>query len=402
MRVPLIIFVCLCSAATAPVLHAQAGETSMFGSLQVVFFQQESRALLGGPVTMGSNEITEARSSFAVQQLDLFLQKPIDECFNAFIDIEYKLNYASDHRWGSLSLQEAWLNFAPSDLFNVKAGLLYPAFNNLNEIKNRLALLPYVLRPGVYERLLSSVYMSEDYLPERAYLQFHGAIPHGDVFWDYALYVGNSEGAYISRIGEDGQPENDLNSSFEFLTGVDPTEFNMKLFGGRIGLRARDEQFKAGLSITHDYDNFRDTTRMPSIYNGPRTPLAGDAARVRLGVDVSGKIGPVHFESEVIKVLYDYQPAVEMDVELDHLFYYSMLGYAVDDRLFLYGSYEGGTDTFDSEAVHYTVGGGAAYSFSDVITAKAQYMVFHQRIQHLGHEDKMTLRFLFLGFSIVL
>lgn len=381
---------------------SQSGETSLFGSLQTVFFNQKSHMTFGRLQPWGGTEYREERSTFAVQQFDIFLQKPIGESFNVFVDLEYQLNYASDRRWGSLSLQEAWLNYTPMDEINLKVGMLYPAFNNLNEIKNRLALLPYIFRPGPYERLLQDVFLSESYLPEHAFVQLHGAIPHGDIFWDYALYVGNAEASYISRRGSDGQPVNDLNKSFEFLSGVDPTEFNMKLFGGRLGIRARGESFKAGISLTHDYDNMRDTTRYPHIYEGIRTPLVGDAPRVRIGADWSGSVGDVRFESELIRVLYDHDPADRLDVDLDQFFYYGMIGYGFTDRLFLYGSFQAGKDVFGSESRNETVTAGAAYRISPDVTGKAQYILYRNEVDHDGHTDKLSIRFVFLGFSIVL
>ncbi|MDT8323434.1 MAG: hypothetical protein RRA94_04920 [Bacteroidota bacterium] len=381
---------------------AQSSETSLFGSLQTVFFNQKSHMTFGRLQPWGGTDIREERSSFAVQQFDIFLQKPIGTSFSVFVDLEYQLNYSSEQQWGSLSLQEAWLNYAPLDEINLKVGMLYPAFNNLNEIKNRLALLPYIFRPGPYERLLSDVFMSENYLPEHAFVQLHGAIPHGDVFWDYAVFVGNAEASYISHRGSDGQPENDLNRNFEFLTGVDPTEFNMKLFGGRLGIRAREESFKAGLSLTHDYDNMRDTTQFPVIYEGMRTPLAGDAPRIRIGADCSGSIGKVRFEAEFIRVVYDHAPATRLDVDLDQVFYYGMLGYGFTDRLLLYASYQGGKDVFGVEARNETVTAGAAYSISSDITGKAQYILYRNETEHGSHVDKLSIRFVFLGFSIVL
>jgi len=395
----IIAFLFLCTSAQ---LRAQSDETSLFGSLQLIFFNQKSHMMFT-QVPPGENpQLNEERSSFAIQQMDLFLQKHIGEDFTAFVDLEYQLNYSSEHRWGSFSIQEAWLHYALSDEFGFKIGMLYPAFNNLNEIKNRLALLPYIFRPGIYERLLSRLFLSEDYLPERAFVQLHGGIPLGEVFFDYAVYTGNAEGSYISHPDENGAPVNDHNSNFEFITGVDPTEFNLKLFGGRIGIRARDEQFKAGVSLTHDYDNLRDTTRYPQIYEGPRAPLRGDARRMRLGGDVSGRVGPVRFEAEAIKVFYDYDAAERIGVDLDLDFFYAMAGYSFTDALFVYGSYEGGSAVFGERWTHRTVTGGAAYQINDFVTAKAQYIVYKQFLDESLHIDEATIRFVFLGLSLVL
>ncbi|MBN1447801.1 MAG: hypothetical protein JXA28_07705 [Bacteroidetes bacterium] len=383
-------------------LKAQENETSLFGSLQLILFNQKSHLTFGGGTLPGGGQLTEERSSFAIQQMDLFLQKHIGEDFTAFFDLEFQLNYSSEQQWGAFSIQEAWLHYAMSDAVGFKIGMLYPAFNNLNEIKNRLALLPYIFRPGVYERLLSDLFLSEDYIPERAYVQIQGGVPYKSFFFDYAVYAGNAEGSYISTPGPDGNPRNDLNSGFEFLTGVDPTEFNLKLFGGRAGIRARDEQFKAGISFTHDYDNLRDTTSYPLIYDGIRGPLRGDARRMRIGGDVSGRIGPVRFEVEGISVLYDHPPAEERGIELSMDFAYAMVGYAFGDALFVYGSYEGGTAVFGQRWTHQTVTAGAAYQISPAATVKAQYILYRQFLDEALHQDESSLRFVFLGLSLVL
>ena len=396
------IFLAAALFCAASQLSAQTEETSLFGSLQLIFFNQKSHLMLNQAPPGGDIQLNEERSSFAIQQMDLFLQKQIGQDFTAFVDLEYQLNYSSEHRWGSFSIQEAWLHYAVSDQFGFKIGMLYPAFNNLNEIKNRLALLPYIFRPGVYERLLSRIFLSEDYLPERAFVQLHGGIPLGDVFFDYAVYTGNAEGSYISHADENDAPVNDHNSRFEFMTGVDPTEFDLKLFGGRIGIRARDEQFKAGVSFTHDYDNLRDTTRYPQIYQGPRAPLRGDARRMRLGGDVSGRVGPVRFEAEAIKVFYDYDAAERAGVDLDLDFFYAMAGYSFTDALFVYGSYEGGAAVFGKRWTHRTVTAGAAYQFNAFVTAKAQYIIYKQFLDEALQTDEATLRFVFLGLSLVL
>ena len=387
---------------TTSQLQAQTEETSLFGSLQLIFFNQKSHLMLNKAPQGGDIQLNEERSSFAIQQMDLFLQKQIGHDFTAFVDLEYQLNYSSEHRWGSFSIQEAWLHYAASDQFGFKIGMLYPAFNNLNEIKNRLALLPYIFRPGVYERLLSRIFLSEDYLPERAFVQLHGGIPLGAVFFDYAVYTGNAEGSYISRPDENGTPVNDHNSRFEFITGVDPTEFDLKLFGGRIGIRARDEQFKLGISFTHDYDNLRDTTRYPQIYQRPRAPLRGDARRMRLGGDVSGRVGPMRFEAEAIQVFYDYDAAQRAGVDLGLDFFYAMAGYSFTDVLFVYGSYEGGAAVFGKRWTHRTVTAGAAYQLNPSVTAKAQYIIYNQFLDEALQTDEATLRFVFLGLSLVL
>lgn len=389
----------LCLLGAGP-LTAQEAETNLFGSLQAIFFTQKSRITLNTPLPDGTTTLTEERNSFAIQQLDIFLQRQIDDNFSAFVDMEYQLNYSSDHRWGSMSLQEAWLQYSHSDAFNVKLGLLYPAFNHLNEIKNRLALLPYIFRPGVYERLLSNLYRSEDYIPEHAFVQLSGAVPSGDFFWDWAVYVGNAEDSYISRTDADGNIRQDLDRKFEFLSGVDPTNADLKLIGGRTGFRSRTEHFKVGLSFTHDYDNLRDTTRYPMFFTRPRAEFRGDARRMRLGADLSGSVGGVRFEGEFINVFYDYDLADKAGFDMNLTFAHGMLGYWFTDKLFTYGSAEFGTGTFDKGWSHSSLSFGASYLLNSAISAKAQFIVHEQR--HDEDEDRAMLKFVFLGLSVLL
>jgi hypothetical protein len=399
LRECLLIAVLLFCAAP---LSAQESETSMFGSFQAIFFTQKSRLAVTDNHRFGTLSISEERSSFAIQQLDIFLHREIDNEFSAFIDLEYQLNYSSEHRWGSMSVQEAWLQYSPMDEFNIKAGLLYPSFNHLNEIKNRLALLPYIFRPGVYERLLSRLYNSENYIPEQAFLQLHGAIPVSKIFFDYAVYAGNSEASYITRAGTDGTLVSERNQNFEFLSGVDPTDVKLKLFGGRVGLRSRDEQLKAGMSWTHDYDNLRDTlSYMPALLL-PRSKLVGDAPRHRVGADLSGSVGPVQFEGEYIGVFYDYDKAERLGIDMSLSFVYGMLGYWFTDQLFLYTLGEAGHGTFGESWRHTTFSVGASMKLNTAVTAKGQFIVHEQMYDKRFPSDKAVLKFVFIGLSVLL
>ncbi len=383
-------------------LAAQESQTDIFGSFQAVFFTQKSRLTLTNTHPLGPLSLSEERYSFAIQQLDIFLHREIEMDFTAFIDLEYQVNYSSEHRWGSMSIQEAWLEYAVAEEFNVKAGLLYPSFNHLNEIKNRLALLPYIFRPGVYERLLTNLYSSENYIPEHAFLQLHGAVPYGAVFFDYALYTGNAEASYITSMEADGTLKSDRNINFEFLSGVDPTDLKLKLFGGRIGLRSRDEQLKAGISLTHDYDNLNDTTRYPPYLTLTRSELIGDAPRTRLGADLSGTVGPVQFEGEFIAASYDYDRAQRLGVDLSLFFIYGMIGYWVDDRLFLYTSAEAGQATFGKTRSHTSFSVGASMKLHASITAKGQFILHELTYDEDIPSETAVLKFFFLGLSVLL
>jgi hypothetical protein len=395
-----------------PLSAQDSGDLQIFGSMQSIFMHQDSRmnATFADPSL--DYKFSEARNTFAIQQLDFFFNKEIDESCTAFIDLEFQLNYSSENRWGSLSLQEAWLNYHYSDELNIKAGLLYPAFNHLNEIKNRLGLLPYVFRPLVYERLLSNRFLTEDFVPEHAFLQIHGSHPTGGVFLDYALYAGNAESSYITTNNPDGTISTYINEGFEFLGGVDPTDLNLKLFGGRIGVRTRDEQWKAGLSVTHDYNNLRDTLRM-GYYVLPqesRQILGNDAARVRVGGDVGFRYGALSFEGEFIKVLYKYRPTEQRDMRAEQGFAYGYLGYDVLSAVTVYGSLQWGDYFFGVDAAYFVYTMGGAVRLNNSITAKAQFIVYdelHESVLLEGtgtpiHDQRVTINFAFLGISVLL
>src|SRR5690606_13765889 len=133
-----------------------------------------------------------------MQQLNIFLNKNLSNDFSAFVNLEFTNTFSSERNWGGLNLEEAWMKYSHSDAFNIKAGLLIPKFNYLNEIKNKTPLLPYVGRPTAYEATLAAALNLEAYIPARAFLQVNGLVPVGDGKFDYAVYAGNSDKAHIN------------------------------------------------------------------------------------------------------------------------------------------------------------------------------------------------------------
>ncbi|MBN1447803.1 MAG: hypothetical protein JXA28_07715 [Bacteroidetes bacterium] len=408
ISVPLILLGMMAATATT---NAQVDDAlQLFGSMQTIFFHQESRIDTDIPALGFSSSGTETRNTFALQQMDIFLRKEIDADFTAFVDLEFQLNYSSDQRWGSVSIQEAWLNYHLSDAINLKMGLLFPAFNHLNEIKNRLALQPYLFRPLVYERLLSRKFFAEDFIPEHAFFQVHGALPTGNWFVDYAAYAGNAEASYISRSAPDGSIITDLNPNFEFLSGVDPSNIKLKLFGGRLGVRTRDEQFKVGLSLTHDYNNLRDSTRYPGhVLSGPARRLLGsDAPRIRVGQDLTGRLGDFWLEFEAIKVLYNLDEADRLSIEIEQSFFSGVLGYDIIPEVTTYATLQYGDYTFGLDSDYFLYGFGGAWRVNDAISAKAQFVVYDEQFNDSPSEGStvisqhVCITFVFLGFSILL
>jgi hypothetical protein len=134
-----------------------------------------------------------AWNSFNMQQLNLFLSKDLARYWRAFVNFEILNSFSSQRQWGAFNLEEAWVRYKPSDKFNIKLGLLIPVFNNLNEIKNRTPLLPYIIRPLIYETSFSEFFSGiEEGVPARAFVQASGVIPSGKTKLDYAVYIGNS------------------------------------------------------------------------------------------------------------------------------------------------------------------------------------------------------------------
>jgi hypothetical protein len=254
-------------------------------------------------------------NSFSLQQLNLFFQKDFNPRWTAFVNFEFVNNFSSSRQWGSANLEEAWLRYRADMRFNLKLGLLLPIFNNLNEIKNRTPLLPYVIRPFAYEASFGEIIPIEVVTPVRAFVQAYGFFPSGEAKIDYAAYVGNSP--------------NMSNNPLAGQSGVDTTA--TFLVGGRLGARYRE--LKLGLSATYDRDSvFQD--------RAPDFEIAGTEwskiPKTRLGGDLSYEYANFLLEGEFIKVDMK-KDAPGLDADLN--FYYATLGYRATEKLFLYASY---------------------------------------------------------------
>lgn len=301
-----------------------------------------------------------ARNSFVLQQLNLFLQKDLGTGLTSFVNFEAVNSYSSDQQWGSFRLEEAWVRYRQSRNLSVRLGLQIPVFNNLNEIKNRTPLIPYVVRPLVYESSFVDVIPVRVYVPQQAYVQVFGWLPVSDVKIDYAAYLGNTELVNSGfNSGPDGRPIGQ--------TGVDTTE--AVLVGGRAGIRY--QEFKAGLSTSFDrsavFQGAADITGL-----SPRRYL--NVPRRRLGADASFHYQGFSVESEWINVGFD-EPA---EIDLDLTFYYVSAGYRFTERLLAYGGYWQSHEKTRLLQEHQEVkvrvpNIGVAYILEEQITLKAQY-----------------------------
>ena len=246
---------------------------------------------------------SEARSSFLSQQLNLFFVKDFSGNwgeFTSFVNFEITSQYSSDKSWGAFNLEEAWVKYSYNTAFNAKIGAIIPTFNNLNEIKNRTPLLPYIFRPFVYEANVPELISFEDFIPENAFLQIYGFTSlNENINLNYAFYLGNSESSYYTS-----EPVGIINP------GTDSSKF--KMVGGRLGVSSTE--FKVGISGTYDRDNqmeiFNDPLLGSANPSGIVLPnMDGNLPRIRMGADFSFNYNNFVFEAEYISVNYSITDA---------------------------------------------------------------------------------------------
>ncbi len=337
----------LCLFVTA--VSAQAQERlDIFGFFQANFSRYDSKENYSNPQINYISKIENERNNFLLQQLNLFFRKEISADFTAWVNFELTNSFSSDKRWGSFNLEEAWLRYTHKNWLKMKAGLLIPKFNNLNEVKNRMPYLPYIVRPLVYESSLSELLPLGDFVPEQAYFQFYGESPLARGIFNYVVYVGNSEAEFIN-----GEPLDVVQ------TGIDTTE--ILLFGGRLGVEF--DHLKLGISATLDKDN--------------QNPIGlGAVQRTRIGGDIAVRVNKLAFEGEVITVRHDLNVP---GVNLNKLFYYGTLSYDFTEQLYAYLTYNHIEDNFNTAfrdgLKGYFVGGG--YRPNDAIVLKFQYIKLH-------------------------
>lgn len=364
----------------------------IFGSMQGIFLNEKydsensvfQKRPVRGDTTLAISDTGHTRSTFAVQQFDIFLNKYWNSNLNMFVDLEFTLNYDSQNNWGSFALREAWINYEYSQQFNIKTGQFFPAFNNLNEIKNRLNLLNYIFRPIVYERLLTEILDPEDYIPERAFLQFHGVIPTKALFIDYAIYMGNSESSFLT--------DNErINNNLDYISGVDVNDLSKKLYGARVGVRTKHEHIKAGVSFTRDYNNGQNLLRPfeSPITGDLETQNVQDQLRYRIGADLGINLYGFYLETEyILSEMEDFKIENENLNEIIsstkswNQFYYATLHYDFLDDYFVYGGYSNiSTEilSYISDASYFMFGGGIRATES--ITLKIQYINYRQDLK---------------------
>jgi len=337
----------LCSSGP---LRAQteASDLNVFGYFQPQFYYETDSGT------------SPAQNSFVLQQLNLFLQKDLSPKLTSFVNFEAVNSFSSDQEWGSFRLEEAWARYRYSHSLSVKVGLQIPIFNNLNEIKNRTPVIPYVVRPLVYESSFVDVIPIRVFVPQQAFVQAFGWVPLRNLKLDYAAYLGNTELVNSGfNVGQDGRPIGQ--------TGVDTTK--SVLVGGRAGIRYGE--LKTGFSATFDRSAvFRGADEIPELVAGHYDNIR----RRRMGADASYYLHGLYFEAEWIDVSFDEPEELELGLS----FYYVTAGYRITDQLLGYIGYWTTEERVrilgDRQSVDIrTPVIGAAYTLEDQITLKAAY-----------------------------
>jgi hypothetical protein len=299
-------------------------------------------------------------TTFAVQQLNIFLQQTLSAHWSSFVNLQSVNSFDAERGWGSMNIEEAWVRYHRNRRLNVKLGLLIPTFNRFNEIKNKMPLHPYIIRPLVYESSLSQVVQVDEFVPRQAYVDIYGSERFGRVSVEYSIYTGNSRHIYGS---------NSLNP--DGITGVDTTAGFMG--GIRVGLRHKETSL--GVSFTGEPIDF-------NIYPGAADSLGVNPDEIdaiaftRFGVDFYSRIWRIDAEGEYIKVNYDENLE---DVDLDKDFWYATLGYHFNERWYAYmTSWETEEALWHPQigSIHRTLrisGLGARYAMNDRLVFKAQF-----------------------------
>jgi len=135
---------------------AQSGESDLkiFGYFQASLYKDKD--LLTG----------KKSNTFTLQQLNLMMNKGLWKKWNAFINFEFTNSFSSFDNWGTFALEEAWVRYRYNRYFRLEMGLLIPQFNSLNPIKNRTPLLPYIIRPLVYETSFQESFPIQEFVPQ--------------------------------------------------------------------------------------------------------------------------------------------------------------------------------------------------------------------------------------------
>jgi hypothetical protein len=352
-------------------LKAQ-GPVEVFGYVQTSFTNFHNVWKQGPP----DGEDNYRFNYMGVNQMNLFLAKDFGSDLSGRINLEFVNNYSSDKGFGTFNLQEAYLRWDYRDYLKVKFGMVIPQFNALYEIYNKTPLLPYIIRPKLYEANAGNTYDLFDMLPQKALIHINGSIPVNDFVFEYAGYAGNPPNSFIFS------PTNPVISPSYAAYGQSGVSY--LTFGGRLGVAS--DYFRVGVSLTRDKENQRNF--VTSSLDGSTANL-GDLGRTRFGADAQVTVGSFVLSGEYL-VTHTTVPQAEQDsIDVWHAadpygvgggfqkkFYYATLLYNVTDQIFVYGMYDYLNDEhnpfFFGMDGYYGYHVGAGYRPNDAVVLKIQ------------------------------
>lgn len=359
------------------ILIALSGSVSAQGSLDIYGYAQASYINFANSYDPypPEGEQNYKFHNMGIGQLNLFLMKDFGDNLSGFINFEFINNYSSDKNFGSFNLQEAYLKWDFRNFLKVKFGMIIPQFNNLFEIYNRTPLLPYLIRPKLYDATSGNLVDIFDILPQRALLQLNGSIPVESVNFEYALFLGNPPNKLISSSDNDMLPG---------YVAYGQSATNFFSYGGRTGIRMGD--LRIGISGSIDKDSRRNFIK--NSYE--ETADLGDLNRYRIGTDLNLRFGDFELSAEYLlvktKVPSDLQDSLNTWNELDpyfvgnsfdKTFYYATLLYNISDKLNCYVMYDFLNDKVDPYYFgldgYYGYHIGGSYYVNDSVILKIQY-----------------------------
>lgn len=358
-------------AAAFGTIRAQ-GNIEIYGYTQAYYNSFHNTWKQGAP----EGEANYYFHNLGISQANVFLAKDLGDDFSAFVNFEFINNYSSDKGFGSFNLQEAYLKWDYRDFLKVKFGMLLPQFNNLLEIYNRTPLLPYLIRPKLYEANIGNMVNIFDILPQKALLQVNGSVPVESANFEYAVFLGGPPNSFISS------PSHDFLPSYVSYGQSSTNSFS---WGGRLGIRAGG--LRLGVSTSFDVMNGNGFAKDE---NGGTADL-GKLNRYRIGSDLSFKFGDFELSAEYLKVKTPLTSAWQDSLntwnsldphfigkDFDKTFYYASLQYNITESLYSYVMYDYLNDNVDP--FYFGLDGfygfhlGAGYYINDSIILKAQFI----------------------------
>ncbi|HRI48291.1 MAG TPA: hypothetical protein PK559_14380, partial [Ignavibacteriaceae bacterium] len=312
-----------------------------------------------------------------IGQLNLLFNNNFGDDFSAFINFELTNNYSSSKGFGSFNLQEAYFKWDGPDYLKVKFGSVIPQFNGLYQVYNKTPLMPFLVRPKLYEVNMENLVDIFDILPQKALLHINGTFPLEKASIEYSAFLTNPVNKFISS------PNNDLIPGY---VSYGQSAVNYVGLGGRLGFNYGG--FNVGVSVSADKDNKR---RFISDVNGNEVDL-GDLLRTRLGFDFDFNFAGFNLKGEYLKVsskvTSDIQDSLNawnnadpyyIGNSFDKEFYYVLLQYNITEKLFAYTMYDYLTDKVDPFFFglegYYGIHVGGGYNLNDNIVLKAQYIL---------------------------